>query len=81
MLGDLRDLYQQVIMDHQNRPRNFGDVDGANRRAEGYNPLCGDRINVELKLGDDGRIERIGFTGSGCAICTASASMMSSPCG
>jgi nitrogen fixation NifU-like protein len=76
MLGDLDELYRQVIMDHQRRPRNFGDVPGANRSAEGYNPLCGDRIHVALEVGDDNRIARIGFTGSGCAICTASASMM-----
>jgi nitrogen fixation NifU-like protein len=76
MLGDLDELYRQVIMDHQRRPRNFGDLPGANRTAEGYNPLCGDRIQVALKVGDDDRIAGIGFTGSGCAICTASASMM-----
>jgi nitrogen fixation NifU-like protein len=75
-MSDLTDLYQQVILDHQQRPRNFGDMKDADRRAEGYNPLCGDRINVELKLGDDGTLTDVKFTGSGCAICTASASMM-----
>lgn len=76
MLEDLRELYQQVILDHQRKPRNFGDLEQADRRAEGFNPLCGDRINVELKLGAGGEVEEVGFTGSGCAICTASASMM-----
>jgi nitrogen fixation NifU-like protein len=75
-VSDLTDLYQQVILDHQQRPRNFGNLQGADRRAEGYNPLCGDRINVELKLTKDGSVAEVGFTGSGCAICTASASMM-----
>jgi nitrogen fixation NifU-like protein len=73
---ELRDLYQQVILDHHQKPRNFGELEKADRRAEGYNPLCGDRVNVELKLGADGRLERVAFTGQGCAICTASASMM-----
>jgi len=72
----LRELYQQVILDHQRNPRNFGDLEDADLRAEGYNPLCGDRINVEVSLGADGDIGEIGFTGAGCAICTASASMM-----
>lgn len=75
-MSDLQELYQQVILDHHNRPRNFGDLADADHRAEGYNPLCGDRIHVELKLAEDGTIERAAFTGSGCAICTASASMM-----
>jgi len=74
--GDLSELYQQVILDHHRRPRNYGDLPGADRAADGYNPLCGDRIRVELKLGEGGRIERAAFTGSGCAICTASASLM-----
>jgi nitrogen fixation NifU-like protein len=71
----LRELYQQVILDHQKRPRNFRTLARAERQAEGYNPLCGDRIKVELRL-DGGKIGEIGFTGAGCAICTASASMM-----
>jgi nitrogen fixation NifU-like protein len=71
----LRELYQQVILDHQKRPRNFRSLARAERQAEGYNPLCGDRIKVELRL-DGGKIGEIGFTGAGCAICTASASMM-----
>ena len=76
MESDLRDLYQQVIMDHQRRPRNFRAVPGAALSAEGYNPLCGDRVRVELLVDADGRYADVGFTGSGCAICTASASMM-----
>jgi nitrogen fixation NifU-like protein len=76
MEPDLRDLYQQVIMDHQRRPRNFRTLPGAALSAEGYNPLCGDRVKVELVVDGDGRYADVGFTGSGCAICTASASMM-----
>jgi nitrogen fixation NifU-like protein len=74
-MGDLRDLYQEVILDHSKRPRNFGDLDGANRRAEGYNPLCGDRETVYLRLEGD-VLKEVGFRGAGCAISTASASMM-----
>jgi nitrogen fixation NifU-like protein len=76
MDSELRDLYQQVILDHHRRPRNFHAVPGADRSAEGYNPLCGDRVKVEIRTGADGRYEDVGFTGAGCAICTASASMM-----
>ena len=57
MEADLRDLYQQVILDHHRRPRNFRAVEGENRSAEGYNPLCGDRVKVALKVAEDGRIE------------------------
>jgi nitrogen fixation NifU-like protein len=74
-MGDLRDLYQEVILDHSKRPRNFGNLAGANRRAEGYNPLCGDRETVYLRLEGD-VLKEVGFRGSGCAISTASASMM-----
>ena len=77
----LRELYQQVILDHQRSPRNFRDLDAADLRAEGYNPLCGDRINVEIKLDESGGIAEIGFTGQGCAICTASASLMTESLG
>ena len=73
---ELRDLYQQVIVDHNKSPRNFGRLDGANREAEGYNPLCGDRLHVYLKLDDDGIIEDVSFEGEGCAISMASASLM-----
>jgi nitrogen fixation protein NifU and related proteins len=74
-MGELRDLYQEVILDHSKRPRNFGELAGANRRAEGYNPLCGDRETVYVRLEDD-VLKEVGFRGSGCAISTASASMM-----
>jgi nitrogen fixation NifU-like protein len=74
-MGDLRDLYQEVILDHSKGPRNFGELAGANRRAEGYNPLCGDRETVFVRLEDD-VLKEVGFRGAGCAISTASASMM-----
>lgn len=74
-MSDLRDLYQEIILDHNRHPRNFGKLDHANRLAEGYNPLCGDRVSVFLKI-EDGRIQGISFEGSGCAISTASASLM-----
>jgi nitrogen fixation protein NifU and related proteins len=74
-MGELRDLYQEVILDHSKRPRNFGELAGANRRAEGYNPLCGDRETVFVRLEDD-VLKDVGFRGAGCAISTASASMM-----
>jgi nitrogen fixation NifU-like protein len=74
---DLRDLYQEVILDHNRRPRNFGKLEGANRHAEGHNPLCGDRLTVYLALDGD-EIRDIRFEGSGCAISKASASMMTS---
>jgi nitrogen fixation NifU-like protein len=74
-MADLRDIYQEVILDHNKRPRNFRKLEGANRAAEGYNPLCGDQLTVYLRL-DDGVIRDIGFHGSGCAISKASASMM-----
>jgi nitrogen fixation NifU-like protein len=73
--GDLRDLYQEVILDHGKRPRNFGPLPSANRRAEGYNPLCGDRETVSLRLEGD-VLKDVAFEGAGCAISTASASMM-----
>jgi nitrogen fixation NifU-like protein len=77
MDSDLRELYQQVILDHGRKPRNFGALDGANHQAEGFNPLCGDRVHVFLRT-DGERLEEVRFTGSGCTICTASASMMAS---
>jgi nitrogen fixation NifU-like protein len=76
MDADLRELYQQVILDHHRKPRNFGSLAASDRDAEGFNPLCGDQIHVFLKLDDAGRIAEVGFTGQGCAICTASASLM-----
>jgi nitrogen fixation protein NifU and related proteins len=72
---ELTDLYRDVILDHNRRPRNFGPLEQANARAEGFNPLCGDRLTVRLNLADD-RIENIRFEGQGCAISTASASLM-----
>ncbi|MBI2307410.1 MAG: SUF system NifU family Fe-S cluster assembly protein [Rhodocyclales bacterium] len=72
---DLRDLYQEMVVDHSRRPRNFGRPADANHHAEGYNPLCGDRVTVYLRV-VDGVIEAVGFEGSGCAISTASASLM-----
>ncbi len=74
-MTDLRDLYQQIILDHNRRPRNFRKIDNANRWAEGNNPLCGDILTVSLRLEDD-TIADIGFQGSGCAISQASASLM-----
>jgi len=72
---DLRDLYRDVILDHNKRPRNFGALEPADTRADGHNPLCGDRLTVTVRL-DDGRIGDIRFEGKGCAISTASASLM-----
>ena len=72
---DLRELYQEVILDHNKRPRNFRVPDPVNRRAEGYNPLCGDKITVFLYVEGD-VIKDLGFQGTGCAISKASASMM-----
>lgn len=75
-MSDLRDLYQEVIMDHNRSPRNFGSLEKANRTAEGFNPLCGDELNVYLYVNKDSVIEEVRFEGSGCAISTASASIM-----
>jgi nitrogen fixation NifU-like protein len=74
-MSDLRDLYQEVILDHNRAPRNFGTLANANRESEGHNPLCGDRIRIFLHVKAD-RIQDIAFQGSGCAISTASASLM-----
>ena len=74
-MTDLRELYQEVILDHGRRPRNFGELPEANRHAEGYNPLCGDTARVFLNL--DGEVVKDArFQGKGCSISTASASMM-----
>jgi nitrogen fixation protein NifU and related proteins len=75
MSDDLRDLYQEMILDHSKRPRNFRTLPAANRSAEGYNPLCGDRETVYLTL-EGNLLKDVSFQGSGCAISTASASMM-----
>lgn len=74
-MSDLRRLYQEIIVDHSRRPRNFGSLVEANRSAEGFNPLCGDRLTLHLKM-TDGVIEEARFEGAGCAISTASASLM-----
>ncbi len=76
MLEDLRELYQEVILDHGKNPRNFRALEDANRHAHGDNPLCGDKITVFLKVDADGLVEDVTFQGRGCAISTASASMM-----
>lgn len=72
---ELNDLYRDVILDHNRNPRNFGPLEPANAVAEGFNPLCGDRLTLRLKLAGD-TIEDIRFEGEGCAISTASASLM-----
>ena len=72
---DLEDLYQEIIMDHNRRPRNFTKLSDANRNADGFNPLCGDQISLYLNVTDNVIVE-IGFQASGCAISKASASMM-----
>lgn len=74
-MSDLRELYQQVILDHHKHPRNNRKLEGANRIAVGHNPLCGDKLHLYLKV-DGGVVQEVGFEGSGCAISTASASMM-----
>lgn len=74
-VSDLRDLYQELILDHNRRPRNFGPLAEANRQARGINPLCGDKVTVRLHLEDD-RVKDIRFEGTGCAISIASASVM-----
>lgn len=75
-MSDLRDLYQEVILDHGKRPRNFRHPADANREAKGDNPLCGDKVTIYLKLSPANVIEDVAFEGRGCAISTASASLM-----
>jgi nitrogen fixation NifU-like protein len=74
-MSDLRELYQEVILDHSKKPRNFRKIDNSDRQAVGYNPLCGDRLTLFLDI-EDGIVKDASFQGSGCAISTASASMM-----
>jgi nitrogen fixation protein NifU and related proteins len=74
-MSDLRDLYQEVILDHHKRPRNFGPLATSNHHAEGHNPLCGDRLTVQVDV-EDGVIKGVAFEGAGCAISRASASIM-----
>ena len=73
----LQDLYAEVVMDHNRRPRNFKKIDDADRSAEGFNPLCGDQISLYLTMNADDGIEDIGYVTTGCAISKAAASMMS----
>ena len=74
-MNDLAELYQELILDHNKSPRNCRKLDDANRRADGFNPLCGDKVSVSIKL-DGNVISDVAFEGSGCAISTASASLM-----
>ncbi len=74
-MADLRDLYQEVILEHSKQPRNYRELGDANHKAEGFNPLCGDHFTVYLKM-DGEKIQDVSFQGSGCAISKASASMM-----
>lgn len=74
-MPDLRELYQEVILDHSRKPRNYRKIEGADRSAVGNNPLCGDRVTVYLEI-SDGRITDVAFEGQGCAISKASTSMM-----
>jgi nitrogen fixation NifU-like protein len=74
-MSDLRELYQEVILDHHKRPRNFGSLATSNHHAEGHNPLCGDRLTVQVDV-EDGIIKGVAFEGAGCAISRASASLM-----
>lgn len=76
MLDELRELYQEVILDHGKNPRNYRKPEGANRHARGYNPMCGDAVVVHLTLDDRGIIQDAAFEGKGCAISIASASLM-----
>ncbi|HEV8630614.1 MAG TPA: SUF system NifU family Fe-S cluster assembly protein [Thermoanaerobaculia bacterium] len=74
-MSELTDLYQDIILDHCKRPRNFGQLAGADQVAEGYNPLCGDKVKIYVRRDGD-RLDGVGFEGSGCAISTASASLL-----
>jgi nitrogen fixation NifU-like protein len=76
MNSELEELYQQVLLDHSKRPRNYGELGGNAIRVDGDNPSCGDEIHLEVQFGDDGKVDDIKFTGQGCAISQASASMM-----
>jgi nitrogen fixation NifU-like protein len=74
-MSDLRELYQTTILDHNRRPRNFRRIEGSARHADGYNPLCGDKVSVQVEVEND-RVRDVAFQGAGCAISTASASLM-----
>lgn len=75
MSQDLKDLYRKVVLDHNRSPRNFGALERTTHRAEGSNPLCGDRVELFLEIMEE-KVQEIGFSGEGCAICTASASLL-----
>jgi nitrogen fixation NifU-like protein len=75
-MDDLRELYQTVILDHNKSPRNFGELAESNRSADGHNPLCGDKLTLQLLVDEDERVIDLRFSGMGCAISTASASLM-----
>lgn len=75
-MATMSELYQTVILDHNRAPRNYRAMPGATREADGFNPLCGDKVHVWLKVTDDGRIEDVSFQGEGCAISKASSSIM-----
>ena len=75
MASDLSDLYQEILLEHNRRPRNFRALDDPTHQADGFNPLCGDQISLQLKVGDD-KVNDVGFQGHGCAISRASASML-----
>ena len=75
-MDDLRELYQDTILSHNKKPRNFRVLDDANREADGHNPLCGDELTLYARVGDEGRVEEVTFQGTGCAISKASASLM-----
>lgn len=75
MASDLSDLYQEILLEHNRRPRNFRTLDDATHQADGFNPLCGDQISLQLRVGDD-TVNDVGFQGHGCAISRASASLL-----
>ena len=75
MASDLSDLYQEILLEHNRRPRNFRSMDDATHQADGFNPLCGDQISLQLKLGPD-KVDDVAFQGHGCAISRASASLL-----
>lgn len=74
-MSEMRELYQELILDHHKKPHNFGELENATHKADGFNPLCGDRVTVYVVLEGD-RVVDVAFQGSGCAICMASTSVM-----
>ena len=74
-MNDLQELYQELIIDHSKRPRNFRPMEGSTQHAVGYNPLCGDKVTIFLRM-ENGRVADVSFQGSGCAISTSSASLL-----